>query len=365
VIGYWSKKYGTYGIEKTLNSVLVHSASKKGEKKGADVTLTLDKGLQEKAYEEIKDFTGSVVVMNAKTGELLALASSPTFSLQSLEEDWEEINQQEGVFLSNAFQNPVVPGSVFKLITSKGIIENKLEKKTVEDNGSLKVNGQTIKNYNGTAHGTISFEDGFVKSSNVYFMTMGLEMGGQTLKECAESFLLGEDISLDFTTLHSTFDLDNCEDNIVASTAFGQGSTLVTPLQMAMVTQSVADGGEMLKPYLIQSVINGKGKVLEEGKSETLSETMSASTAKKIRNVMIKAGESYGLTTVGEDEWKIGAKTGTGQRGDGTNNAWLVTFAPADDPQYVIVVNRLKTKEIGKTLAPIAEDLYEYLCDHR
>jgi peptidoglycan glycosyltransferase len=80
---------------------------------------------------------------------------------------------------------------------------------------------------------------------------------------------------------------------------------------------------------------------------------------------MIKAGESYGLATVGEDEWKIGAKTGTGQRGDGTNNAWLVTFAPADDPQYVIVVNRLKTKEIGKTLAPIVEDLYQYLCDHR
>ena len=79
---------------------------------------------------------------------------------------------------------------------------------------------------------------------------------------------------------------------------------------------------------------------------------------------MTLAGESYGLKTIGEKNWKIAAKTGTAERGDGTNNAWLVTFAPADAPQYVIVVNRLKTENIGKTLAPIAEELYETLLDH-
>ena len=79
---------------------------------------------------------------------------------------------------------------------------------------------------------------------------------------------------------------------------------------------------------------------------------------------MKKAGESYGLKKIGEEEWQIAAKTGTAQRGDGTNNAWMVTFAPAEDPQYVIVVNRLKTKEIGKTLAPVVEELYEYLANH-
>lgn len=364
VIGYWSKKYGTYGIEKTCNVALTHSASKRGEKRGADVTLTLDKKLQEKAYEQIKDYTGSVVVMDIKSGELLALASSPSFSLQNLEKDWKKINEKEGVFLSNAFQNPVAPGSVFKLVTSKGILENHLEKKKVEDNGSLKINGQTIKNYNGTAHGTLSFEEGFVKSSNVYFMEMALEMGGQELKEAAQSFLLGQEIALDFTTLRSVFDLENQEDNLVASTAFGQGNTLVTPLHMAMITQSIASSGEMKKPYLIKSIVNGKGKMLQEGKTETLTETMDASTASKIKKVMKKAGESYGLKKIGEEEWQIAAKTGTAQRGDGTNNAWMVTFAPAEDPQYVIVVNRLKTKEIGKTLAPVVEELYEYLANH-
>lgn len=87
-------------------------------------------------------------------------------------------------------------------------------------------------------------------------------------------------------------------------------------------------------------------------------------TAEEIKEVMKEAGESYGLSEVGEQGYSIAAKTGTAERGDGTNNAWLVTFAPADDPQYIIVANRLKTTEIGKTLAPVVEDLYDTLFDH-
>lgn len=364
LIGYWSKIYGTYGLEKTLNSVLVHSASSGEEKRGANVTLTLDRELQEEAYQAIADFTGSVTVLNAKNGEILALASSPTFNVSALEDDWEKISQKEGVFYSNAFQNPVVPGSVFKLVTSKAILENGLEKEKVEDEGKLVINGQTIRNYNGNAYGTISFEEGFIKSSNVYFMDRALKMGGKALEKAADDFLLGQEIKLDFTTLKSTFTLGNDEDNVVAVTAFGQGETLVTPLHMAMITQSIANEGKMLKPYLIKSVINGKGKMIQEGKTEVLTKTMDKSTAKKIKKVMTEAGESYGLAEIGEENWKIAAKTGTAERGDGTNNAWLVTFAPAEDPQYVIVINRLKTENIGKTLAPVAESLYETLLEH-
>ena len=360
VVGYWSIKYGTYGVENTMNEVLTHSASREKDKKGADVSLTLDAGLQKKAYDLISDFTGSAVVLNAKTGEILALASSPSFNANALEEDWEEINKQEGVFYSNAYQNPVVPGSVFKLVTSKAILEAGIDDEKVEDEGKLVINGQTIRNYGGTAHGTLTFEDGFVKSSNVYFMDRALEMGGQALQEAADSFLIGQDIKLDFTTLTSTFNLGDYEDNVIASTAFGQGETLITPLHMAMIAQSIAGDGEMLKPYLIQSVVNGRGKTTQEGKAEVLTKTMDKKIAKRIREVMTEAGESYGLETVG-DGYEIAAKTGTAERGDGYNNAWLVTFAPADDPQYVVVLNHLKTKEIGKSLAPVAESLYQIL----
>lgn len=368
LVGYWSKIYGTYGVEKTMNDDLVHSdcgvESKK--KKGADVTLTIDTDLQERAYKDIEKYTGSVAVLNAKTGEILALASSPSFNVSDIDnaEKWKEINEKQGVFLSNAYQNPVAPGSVFKLITSKEIIEAGIEGEVVEDTGSLKVNGQTIRNYGGTAYGSISYREGFVKSSNVYFMNRALKLGGLRLYKTGRSFLLGQDISLDFATIRSNFDLKDYEDNIVATTAFGQGETLVTPLQMAMVAQSIANDGVMLKPYLFKSVVNGKGKTTQAGKTEKLVETMDADTAQEIKEAMKEAGDSYELSRVGEQGYAIAAKTGTAERGDGTNNAWLVTFAPADNPQYVIVANRLKTTEIGKTLAPVVEDLYDALFEH-
>ena len=368
LVGYWSKIYGTYGVEKTMNTDLVHSDCGAGskEKKGADVTLTIDADLQERAYKDIEKYKGSVAVLNAKTGEILALASSPSFNVSDIddEEKWKEMNQKEGVFLSNAYQNPVAPGSVFKLITSKEIIEAGIEGEVVEDTGSLKVNGQTIRNYGGKAYGSISYREGFVKSSNVYFMNRALKLGGLRLYKAGRSFLLGQDISLDFATIRSNFDLKDYEDNVIATTAFGQGETLVTPLQMAMITQSIANDGVMLKPYLFKSVVNGKGKTTQKGKTEKLVETMDADTAQEIKEAMKEAGDSYELSRVGEQEYTIAAKTGTAERGDGTNNAWLVTFAPADNPQYVIVANRLKTTEIGKTLAPVVEDLYNTLFEH-
>ena len=365
VVGYWSKIYGTYGVEKTMNDMLTHSDCGNNEKKGADVTLTIDSGLQEQAYKDIEKYKGSVVVLDAKTGELLTLASSPSYNVSEIEDKWKEINKKEGVFFSNAYQNPVAPGSVFKLITSKEIIEAGIEKEEIEDTGSLKINGQTIRNYGGKAYGTISYRDGFIKSSNVYFMNRALKLGGLRLYKTGKSFLLGETISLDFAQIRSNFDLKEYEDNIVATTAFGQGETLVTPLQMAMITQSIANDGKMLKPYLFKSVVNGKGKTIQKGKTEELVQTMDTGTAEEIKDVMKAAGESYELSKVGEKGYSIAAKTGTAERGDGTNNAWLVTFAPADNPQYIIVANRLKTTEIGKTLAPIVEDLYDTLFDHQ
>ena len=302
LVGYWSKIYGTYGVEKTMNEELVHSncGANPKQKKGADVSLTIDAALQERAYKDIEKYKGSVAVLDAKTGEILALASSPSFNVSEIEDKWKKINEKEGVFLSNAYQNPVAPGSVFKLITSKEIVEAGIEREEVEDTGSITVNGQTIRNYGGKAYGSISFREGFVKSSNVYFMNRALKLGND---------------------------------------------------------------GVMLKPYLFKSVVNGKGQTTAEGKSEKLVETMDTDTAQEIKEAMKAAAQSYGMSTVGEKEYSIAAKTGTAERGDGTNNAWLVTFAPADNPQYVIVANRLKTTEIGKTLAPVVEDLYNTLFD--
>jgi len=133
-----------------------------------------------------------------------------------------------------------------------------------------------------------------------------------------------------------------------------------------MVVQSVANHGKMMKPWLIQSIEDARGRITYRGKKEILKKTMDPELADRILAVMKEAGDQYGLHLVTEDgrSCKIAAKTGTAQRGDGTNNAWLVTCAPAEDPRYVVVVSRLKTKKIGLSLGPLAEEMYEELFDN-
>ena len=361
--GYWSVRYGTAGLEKTYDAYLTRSRSPKGKKTGASLTLTLDMNLQEEAWRQIKDFEGSVVVLKVETGEILAIASSPSFNLEELDDKWEEICEEPGMLLPNAYRNPAAPGSVFKLVTSREILEEGIDKEIVEDKGYLVVNGQKIHNYNGTAHGSLSFSQAFVLSSNVYFMDRALKMGPARLEESAAAFLIGREIPLDFTTLTSSFDMEDGSDNLLAVTAFGQGNTLVTPLQMAMIGQSIAADGIMMKPWLVQSVKDGTGSDILKGEAKVLTETMRPETARKLRKAMKKAARHYGMRKVGSKGYDMGAKTGTAQRGDDTNNAWLVTMAPADKPEYVIVINRLHTSKIGKDLAPVAEDLYDLIFD--
>lgn len=361
LLGYWSSIYSTAGLEKTLDDELAISECKKKAKKvGSTVKLTIDSGLQTKAYNAISDYKGAAVVLNAKTGEILAMTSSPSFNGNKLEENWEKLNQTEGIFTSNAYQNGAIPGSVFKLVTSAAILEGKLENEVVHDTGSLKVDGREIRNSGGTAYGDLTFEDGFVNSSNVYFMTQGLRLGADTLEQMMKKFLIGEKISLDFAEIPSNRDFGDYSDNMVATTSFGQGNTLITPLHMAMIAQSIANDGEMMKPYVISSVVNGKGEVTREGKKEVLTNPVSKETAQKIKEVMVKAGEKYGMMTL-PNGGKIAAKTGTAQRGDGTNNAWMVSFAPAEDPEYVICMNRLGVDEFGVAIKEEMEGVYEYL----
>ncbi len=365
LLGYWSLIYGTSGIEKAYDQELATSeCASKGEKVGSTVKLTIDSGLQTFAYNQIADKKGSLVVLDAKTGEILALTSSPSFNGNTLEENWDKLNQKEGILTSNAYQNAAIPGSIFKIITSAAILENKLEDEIVNDKGFLKVDGREISNSEGAVYGRLSLKEGFKKSSNVYFMTMGLKLGADTLEQMMSRFLIGEEIPLDFTTLKSNLDFDDYSDNMIATTAFGQGKTLITPLHMAMILQSIANEGNMLKPYVISSVTNGKGEITKEGKIEALTTTVTKKVANEIKMIMTETGEKYGMTTLEKGE-KIAAKTGTAQRGDGTNNGWMVSFAPADSPKYVVCINSLETKEFGISLKEETEAIYQYLWSHK
>lgn len=361
LIGYDSKKYATAGLEKTFDKELTYSESSKGENKtGCSVQITIDSELQAKAYELLEGYTGSCVVLDAKTGEILALASTPSYNNNELEKNWDEIADSDGMLLSNAFQNPSIPGSVFKVISAATVLDAGFEEDIVEDEGFLKVEGRKVHNANKNAYGMLTLREGFMYSSNVYFMTEILKAGPSMLEKNAKQFLLGENIELDFCTLRSNFDLGDYSDLTLAMTSFGQGETLITPLHMAMITQAIANDGKMLKPYLIEEINDGK-RVKKAGKKEVLTEATTKEIANEIADIMKDTGKEYGIYVDGYEKLEVAAKTGTAQRGNGKNNAWMVSYAPADNPKYIVCMNHLKTDEAGIALKESVSSIYQKL----
>lgn len=344
VVGYYSPAYGTFGLEKTFNTQLISSKCKSGDKQvGNTVQTTLDTDLQTATYSAISDIAnGAAVVLDAKTGEIVSMASTPSFIQSDLEDNWSDYSQKTGLFLPNAYKSTFAPGSDFKIITACAVIDNGVDGTNVNDRGSYTFkNGQTITNYDSRSFGSIGLKGAIRNSSNVYFITKALEMGADNLEASLRKFKLGEDIPLDFTTLTSNLDFEDRRDEVVGSIAFGQGRTEVTPLYMAMACQSIVNHGTMLKPYLIKSVTAGNGTKDDTYKdsAEELTTVTSKETADEVVSCMEVAADHYGFGYYGDQGWHVAAKTGTAQTGKSTN-AWIVTslLDSSNEPQYVVVI---------------------------
>lgn len=353
------------GIEKIFNTDLVSYRSVTGKKEGCSIQLTTSTALQQAAYDAISDISeGAAVVLDVNTGEILAMASTPTYDPDTVDTNWDELCQVDGLFLPNAYRNTFAPGSDFKIITACAVIDNGVDGETVEDNGSMTFpNGQTITNYNGNAYGTLDLDDAIMYSSNVYFMQKALDMGGDALEKSIRKFLIGDSIDLDFTTLKSTLNFEDYSDTVVASIAFGQGQTEVSPLQMAMVAQAIANDGVMLKPYLIQSMLTPSGSVKSAGETEVLSEVTSKETADRVTNAMTLAANRYGFSYIGPEGWDVAAKTGTAETGK-SYNGWIVSFAPSENPKYVVVVMAANQDHDGIYYKYAVDQIYDALVDY-
>lgn len=364
VTGYYSLQYGTSALEAALDTELTTSDSKGDNKRGHDITLTLDPDIQRTAYRQLVNagINGAAVVLDVKSGEILGLASTPSYDPAEIDTNWAELNKVNGLFLPNAYKQQFAPGSTFKTVSSIAVVDNGLYDTRVQDGGSVVVNGQTIENYAGRSYGSIGLNDAIRVSSNVYFIKQALEMGEANYKKTLDKLLIGQEIQLDFTKLKSSYNTGGGrDDNALASTAFGQGETVITPLHMAMTTQTIANGGKMLRPYMIKSMTNAKGENEKTEGKKVLSDVTSQDTCDKITEAMTGAAEHYGYSYVGAQGWQLAAKTGTAQVGDGTSNGWIVSFAPADEPKYAVIFVGRSQDEFGGAFMPQVSRIYDEL----
>lgn len=352
ITGFNSKNYGTSGLEKSYAKTLLNikentplSDLKKlveKQKDGNNLMLTTNSELQSYTMKLLKEHKGSIVVMNPKTGEIYAMASYPSFDPNTITADWEDIinNEKEARLLNRATQGLYTPGSVFKVITATGILENqdKVESMEIEDEGSIKIGGYKVSNINGMVNGPTDLKKALVKSSNVYFSKLGSEIGGKTLQDVSSRYFIGEKIPFDLPTTKSINGYyDGIDDANIATTSFGQGDTLVTPLNMAMVMSAIANNGVMMKPYIVDRVIDPDGEVQFKKNPEILSKVTTPEIANEILTDMVavvRAGSEAGLSSV-----TVAGKSGTAEIKDKkSTNAWFIATAPAKNPTIAVAV---------------------------
>ncbi len=357
LIGYRSVIYGNSGLRQKYSHLLLRGGQ---DHIGADITLTLNVELQEFCYNLLEGREGSVSVINAETGEILAMASRSHgeigFQANSIDDNFEKYNLENSFFLNRAIMNEDPPGSTFKVITSVALLENGMGDFTCYDKGYIYINKTRYDNFHGYSYGEIGLSDALKYSSNVYFADAGANLGYLNLERTAKGFMFGEDIKLDFCTLSSNFK-STFDKEAIAQTAFGQGQLTVSPLQITMMTASVINDGKMQKPYIIKE-INDDGERYATGKSVFLSQTASKEASDKLCEYLHDTALHYGFH---ENLGYVIAKTGTAETHNGNHHIYLTAGIEIEGSKYALCIDYRNVSESSGVLKEPALQLLEYL----
>lgn len=345
IIGYTSPNLGKTGLEAKYNRKLLNIPENydvisqledmySKSEKGQDIYLTIDNEIQEYLFDLMEGYTGAAVVINPKNGDVLAMVSRPTFNLNKYEEYWDSyINSQEAVLLNRATQGIYTPGSVFKIISSVALLENNVDLE-YDDKGSTTIDGYTINNYLHQAHGPIGLREALMTSSNSYFSDKSKELNNEQYKKVLRDFMIGEDYSFDLPRSMARIPFNKKLTTLEkAVSAFGQGETLVTPLDMANVVSALANDGVLMKPRLVYKTSReGKETLLEE---EKLSTALEPGINAKMVDYLISTAKDNNATL--NNGVVLAGKSGTAEVGD-TTNLWYTGFTHDEDKKYAIAV---------------------------
>lgn len=371
IIGYSTVDYGRTGLEESFNDDLLNVnedtpiAQLKNKfidnTQGRDLVLTMDARLQEEAQRLLEGHKGSIVLMDVKTGEIYAMMSMPTYDPNKIEDNWHDlINDKNSVLLNRSSQGLYTPGSVIKVLTSVGLLENLDDFSYIDESYTI-VDGYRINNYNDNAYGEIGLETALVTSSNTYFVDKGLEVGVEKMEEVFNRFLFGQ--SLDFELAQEIpvepFEKD-MDINEFAAALYGQGKTLVTPLQMAMSIGAIANEGKMLEPKVVKEIHDPNTKTTRIYKEEAkiLSYVTSENLANELKSYLKTVVDNYQTATTYNVE--SGGKTGTAETASGLTHAWYLGFAPVDNPKFAVSVILEEDGTLGgQTAAPIGASMLD------
>jgi len=371
-IGYVSARYGTSGLEDAYDRVLTPRPASadplvdlralatggRSAPRGADIVTTIDLKIERELSTDLAAYPRAAgIVMDPRTGAVLALASVPSFDPNDLDREFSALAvDPRSPLLDRSTEGLYPPGSSFKIVTAADALELGIAtpQTVYHDPGGLTVGNFTFHDDEDEAIGTQTLTGAFALSSNVDFGQVALQIGADRWLAEAARWGLGSSLDFDLPAARDRLpDRSDLTPGVLAQLGFGQASLLVTPLRMALVGATIADGGTTPRPYLVRRIAGTDTSIAT--RPEQLAQPISAATAAQVRDMMIavvrhgtgRAAALPGVTVAG--------KTGTATLRAGLrSHAWFVAFAPALAPRYVVAVVVENVGYGGTYAAPIA-----------
>ncbi|MEX2007911.1 MAG: penicillin-binding protein 2 [Candidatus Spechtbacterales bacterium] len=377
VLGFYgfsgSERTGQYGIEQEYEDLL--SGADDGG--SGEVHLTIDYGVQfvaeQKLRERIEEMGadgGSIIVMDPKTGAILAMANAPTFNPNEY-----GIAEDVSIFSNASIQGRYEPGSIFKPITMAAALDAGVisPQTTFFDAGSVKLDQYTISNADRKSYGTQTMTQVLEKSLNTGVVFVQQQLGKARFAEYIRAFGFDDKtgIRLPGELSGDTRNLNVLSDVNYGNIAFGQGIAL-SPLRILTSFSAISNGGTIMKPYVVQRTV--RGGTVEETMPQVVRSPISAATASRVTAMMVSVVEQGSASLAKLPEYTIAGKTGTAQVANASSLGYssrtvhsFVGFAPAYNPRFSMIIkldNPKNTRYAAQSISPLFGELTSFILQY-
>lgn len=375
VVGYNSK--GRFGIEAQANYYLIQSNAKLYDKAASEVTgekfpgdsviTTLDVRLQEIAYNSLGSYKGAVIITQPSTGKILAMVSKPDFDPNEIGSIWDSLVKEntDGVLVNRATQGLYPPGSTFKIVTALEYIRENpdtFNSYRYNCNGSFRLKDDSINCYHGVSHGSEDFAKSFAKSCNSSFANIGMLLDMLRFRETLDGLLFNSELPVSFAYNKSKITLgEDSSDFDIIQASIGQGTDQITPLHMNMITCAAANGGVLMKPYLVERVENNNGNIIKQFSPSEYGNLMTKEEAQILTQLMTQVVENGTASKLKGLDYTAAGKTGSAEYNSNKedSHAWFTGFAPVDNPQVCVTIIIEGVGSGGDFAVPIAKRIFD------
>ena len=336
-----NKGFISGGVQDTFDSELsgyniIYGVNKESKNK---LNLTLDAQLCAYAYNELRPYKGCIAVCNYTTGEILCIATSPSYDMYNKPDNIDTDYTYDGVYINRFFGGLYTPGSIFKTVTAMSAIENidDIFTRTFTCNGTYETDN--VKIICNDTHGNVTFEQALNQSCNVAFAQIAIELGADKLNAAFDQAGLGTSVTTPdrITTTPGKINIsDQTSENDLGWSGVGQHTTLVNPYSVLTYICAVANGGTCYEPYFVKSATNENNRAVYSADTKKSDVELNPSTAASLDKMLRSTvSDYYGDYRFGD--LTMCGKTGTAEKDDTEPTAWFIGYSQDDNFPYAVV----------------------------